>query len=230
MNRAAGGVALCILSLAAAPPPAVEVVNADDPAKRIEARAELNTDRVRLSGEAKLTVTVEGPGPLIVTTPRPFFTKPNLWRVHADGLPVRELSAGRERWMQAYRISPLQFGKVPVPLGPLTVRAGSQDEVSIAWDEKELFHSDDIVEQVRQALKNTATMLAAGGAKPEHVARMTWYITDKEAYLAALVEIGAAWRERMGRNYPAMAVVQVLALVEDDALIEIETTAVLPTA
>jgi len=71
-------------------------------------------------------------------------------------------------------------------------------------------------------------VLAEAGAGPEHVARMTWYITDKRAYLASLAEIGAIWREKMGRHYPAMAVVEVKALIEDDALIEIETTAVVP--
>lgn len=98
----------------------------------------------------------------------------------------------------------------------------------VAWDEKEQFHSDDIVEQVRQALKNTLTMLAAGGAKPEHVARMTWYLTDKREYLARVKDIGAVWREHMGKHYPAMSVVEVTALMEDRAKVEIETTAVIP--
>jgi enamine deaminase RidA (YjgF/YER057c/UK114 family) len=71
-------------------------------------------------------------------------------------------------------------------------------------------------------------VLREAGAGPEHVARMTWYITDKRAYLASLADIGAVWREKMGKNYPAMAVVEVKALIEDAALIEIETTAVVP--
>jgi enamine deaminase RidA (YjgF/YER057c/UK114 family) len=99
----------------------------------------------------------------------------------------------------------------------------------VAWDEHEKFHSDDIVEQVRQALKNTLTMLKAGGAKPEHVARMTWYITDKREYLARYKEIGAVYREAMGTHYPSMSMVQVSALMEDRAKVEIETTAVIPT-
>lgn len=99
----------------------------------------------------------------------------------------------------------------------------------VAWDEREQFHSDDIVEQVRQALKNTLTMLAAGGAKPEHVARMTWYLTDKREYLARAKEIGAVYRELMGRHFPAMSMVQVTALMEDRAKVEIESTAVIPT-
>lgn len=100
----------------------------------------------------------------------------------------------------------------------------------VGWDEKEQFHSDDIVDQVRQALANTLTMLRAGGAKPEHVARMTWYITDKREYASRGKEIGAVWRELMGRHYPAMSMVQVAALMEDRAKVEIETTAVIPPA
>ena len=98
----------------------------------------------------------------------------------------------------------------------------------VAWDAQERFHSDDIVEQVRQALKNTLTMLKAGGAKPEHVARMTWYLTDKREYLARAKEIGAVYRELMGRHFPAMSMVEVSALMEDRAKVEIESTAVIP--
>jgi enamine deaminase RidA (YjgF/YER057c/UK114 family) len=98
----------------------------------------------------------------------------------------------------------------------------------VAWDEREQFRSDDIVEQVRQALANTLTMLKAGGAKPEHVARMTWYITDKREYMKRGKEIGAVYREFMGAHYPAMSMVQVAALMEDRAKVEIETTAVIP--
>ena len=98
----------------------------------------------------------------------------------------------------------------------------------VAWDENERFHSDDLVEQVRQALKNTLTMLQAGGARPEHVARMTWYITDKREYLRRGKEIGAVYRELMGQHYPAMSMVQVAALMEDRARVEIEATAVIP--
>jgi enamine deaminase RidA (YjgF/YER057c/UK114 family) len=98
----------------------------------------------------------------------------------------------------------------------------------VAWDEHEQFRSDDLVEQVRQALNNVLTMLKAGGARPEHVARMTWYITDKREYLRRGKEIGAAYRELMGRHYPAMSMVQVSALMEDRAQVEIEVTAVIP--
>ena len=83
-------------------------------------------------------------------------------------------------------------------------------------------------DRLRQALDNPPPVLRCANAGPEHIARMTWFITDKRAYLAALAEIGQIWREKMGRHYPAMAVVEVKALIEDAALIEIETTAVVP--
>jgi len=98
----------------------------------------------------------------------------------------------------------------------------------VGWNGREQFESDDMVEQVRQALKNLLTVLAAGGARPEHVARMTWYITDKREYVRRGKEIGAVYRECMGRHYPAMSMVQVTALMEDRARVEIEATAVIP--
>lgn len=85
--------------------------------------------------------------------------------------------------------------------------------------------SDDFVEQVRQTLSNTVAVLEAGDAGPQHVCRMTWYVTDKKLYLDNLPAVGAVYREIMGRAFPAMALVQVVALVEDRALVEIETTA-----
>jgi enamine deaminase RidA (YjgF/YER057c/UK114 family) len=98
----------------------------------------------------------------------------------------------------------------------------------IGWDENGRFPSSDIADQVRQALRNVVAILAEAGAGPEHVARMTWFITDKRAYLAAQHEIGAAYREVMGRHFPAMSVVEVSALLEDEAVVEIEATAVVP--
>lgn len=98
----------------------------------------------------------------------------------------------------------------------------------IGWTPEEKFEAADFAGQFAQALDNTLTVLREANAGPEHVARMTWYITDKRAYLASLAEIGAAWRGKMGKNYPVMAVVEVKALIEDAALIEIETTAVVP--
>ncbi len=97
----------------------------------------------------------------------------------------------------------------------------------VGWDENGVFQSDDLVEQFRQVLLNTTAVMAEAGARPEHMVRMTWYITDKKEYLARLREFGATWLEVMGRHYPAMALVQVVALIEDRAKIEIETTCVL---
>ncbi len=98
----------------------------------------------------------------------------------------------------------------------------------IGWDEHERFPSDDFVDQVRQTLANTVQVLASGGAGPEHIVRMTWYITDKREYLQRQGEIGTAYRETIGRHFPAMAVVEVAGLLEDRAKVEIETTAVIP--
>ena len=82
--------------------------------------------------------------------------------------------------------------------------------------------------QFRQALRNILDVLAEAGGKPEHLVRLTWYVLDKKEYLASLREVGAAYRELMGRHYPTMAVLQVSGLVEDEARLEIEATAVIP--
>ncbi len=100
----------------------------------------------------------------------------------------------------------------------------------VGWNAEERFETDDFVAQVRQALANTVVMLEAGGAKPEHIARMTWYVLDKKEYVARIAEIGAAYRDLIGRNFPAMTLVEVGALVADRARVEIETTAVIPDA
>jgi len=98
----------------------------------------------------------------------------------------------------------------------------------IGWDAHGRFHSDDFVDQLRQVLHNTVEILRAGDAGPEHIVRMTWYITDGDEYNARLREVGAVYREVIGKHFPAMAVVQVVALMERQARIEIETTAVVP--
>jgi enamine deaminase RidA (YjgF/YER057c/UK114 family) len=98
----------------------------------------------------------------------------------------------------------------------------------IGWDEAERFPAADLASQFAQVLRNTLAILAEDGAGPEHVVRMTCYVTSCDDYSAALPEIGAAWRETMGRNFPAMAVVEVARLVEREARVEIETTAVVP--
>jgi enamine deaminase RidA (YjgF/YER057c/UK114 family) len=100
----------------------------------------------------------------------------------------------------------------------------------IGWDESGRFPARDIAGQVRTALRNVVTVLAEAGARPEHVVRMTWFITDKRAYLAAQREIGAAYREVMGKHFPTMSVVEVSGLLEDEAVVEIEATAVVPHA
>lgn len=96
----------------------------------------------------------------------------------------------------------------------------------VGWNEEEKFAAKDLAGQFRQALLNTRAILAEGGARPEHIVRMTCYVTDKREYLASAGEIGAAWRGVLGRVFPCMALVEVVALVEDEAKIEIETTAV----
>ena len=96
----------------------------------------------------------------------------------------------------------------------------------VGWDSEERFNSDDIAEQAAQALRNVVAVLEAAGAGPEHIVRMTWYVTDKAAYIAELKEIGQAYRDIIGRNFPAMTAVEVTALVEDRAKVEIECTAV----
>ncbi len=99
----------------------------------------------------------------------------------------------------------------------------------IGWDQTGAF-PDGFAAQFRQTLDNTLAVLAEAGAGPEHIVRMTWYVVDKAEYLAALRDVGAVWRERIGPHYPAMAVVEVKGLIEDAARIEIETTAVVPDA
>lgn len=98
----------------------------------------------------------------------------------------------------------------------------------IGWDAQGVFHSDDFAAQARQALQNVAAVLREGGARPEHIVRMTWYVTDKREYLAAGREIGQAFREIIGSYNAAMTAVQVSALMEDRAKVEIEATAIIP--
>lgn len=98
----------------------------------------------------------------------------------------------------------------------------------IGWNGECRFETDDLVDQIRQALDNVLAVLNVAGAGPEHVVRMTWYLVDKREYTARLQEIGAAYRETMGRNFPAMTAVQVADLIEDRAKVEIEVTAVIP--
>lgn len=98
----------------------------------------------------------------------------------------------------------------------------------IGWDAQCQFQTDDFAEQTAQALRNVVAVLAEAGARPEHIVRMTWYVTDKQEYVAAYKAIGAAYREIIGSHYPAMTAVQVAGLVEERAKVEIEVTAVVP--
>ncbi|MEN9779316.1 MAG: hypothetical protein RL014_464 [Pseudomonadota bacterium] len=98
----------------------------------------------------------------------------------------------------------------------------------IGWNAQQQFESDDFIAQCAQALRNVAAVLREAGAGPEHMARMTWYITDRDEYVARLRELGAAYREVMGKSFPAMTCVEVSRLVEARAKVEIEVTAVLP--
>jgi enamine deaminase RidA (YjgF/YER057c/UK114 family) len=120
---------------------------------------------------------------------------------------------------------PKGYSNAVIGRGTIVMVAGQ-----IGWNAQQQFESDDFVAQTRQALANTVDVLAAAGAKPEHVARMTWYVTDKRRYLAGIAEIGVAWRDIMGRTYPTMTLLEVSALLEDRALIEIESTAIIPDA
>jgi len=98
----------------------------------------------------------------------------------------------------------------------------------IGWTPEGVFEAEDFLGQLRQTLQNTLDVLAEAGAGPEHITRMTWYVTSRDEYLANLKGMGEIWRELMGKNYPTMACVAVSALMEEAAKIEIETTAVIP--
>ena len=98
----------------------------------------------------------------------------------------------------------------------------------IGWDAEQQFVGDDLVGQSAQALRNIVEVLAEAGAGPEHIVRLTWYVTDRDEYLANQRQLGDAYREVIGKHFPAMALVQVVALVESRAKVEIEATAVVP--
>ena len=98
----------------------------------------------------------------------------------------------------------------------------------IGWNAQQEFETDDFIEQVAQALRNVVEVLAEAGATPEHLVRLTWFVTSRDEYVARLKELGSVYREVIGKNYPAMSLVQVVALVERRAQVEIEATAVVP--
>jgi len=100
----------------------------------------------------------------------------------------------------------------------------------IGWNAQQVFETDDFAAQARQALENVVAVLAQAGGRPEHLVRMTWYVVDADEYLGALREVGRAYRELIGRHYPAMTAVEVGRLVEPRARVEIEATAIVPDA
>jgi enamine deaminase RidA (YjgF/YER057c/UK114 family) len=118
---------------------------------------------------------------------------------------------------------PKGFANGIVAQGRIVFLAGQ-----VGWNAEQKFDSDDFIAQVRQALSNIVTLIAEAGGKPGHITRLTWYVTDKREYLSRLSELGQAYRGVMGKHFPVMTMVQVVALVEDQAKVEIEATAVLP--
>jgi enamine deaminase RidA (YjgF/YER057c/UK114 family) len=113
---------------------------------------------------------------------------------------------------------------IAVPAGRIVFVAGQ-----VGWDEHQVFHSEDIVPQFEQALKNIIAVLAEAGARPEHICRLTAYCIDKPGYLAARAELGRIWRRLIGKHYPAMSMIFVADLLDHPAKIELEATAVVPT-
>ena len=122
-----------------------------------------------------------------------------------------------EGWTQ-----PKGYANGIVAEGKLIILGGQ-----VGWNARQKFESDDFVPQFRQTLENIITLLAEVKAGPENIVRLTWFITDRDAYLNSQKEMGRAYRDIMGRNFPAMSVVQVVKLIEERALVEIEATAVL---
>ena len=126
----------------------------------------------------------------------------------------------------------LQPAQWPRPRGYSNGIAASGRQIFIAgqigWDAQGSFNSERLADQVRQALENICAVLAQAQAGPEHIVRLTWYVTSRDEYHAELADIGAAYRAVMGRNFPVMSVVQVVSLMERQAKVEIEATAVVP--
>tara|TARA_B100000315_G_scaffold220197_1_gene222663 strand:- start:1357 stop:1746 length:390 start_codon:yes stop_codon:yes gene_type:complete len=119
--------------------------------------------------------------------------------------------------------------KQPKGYSQAVLAEGRQIYISgqIGWDETATFQTDDFAEQAGQALRNIVSILATANGGAEHITRMTWFITDKQEYLASLKSLGQKYREEVGRHFPAMSVVEVKSLMEDRAKVEIEATAVI---
>lgn len=126
----------------------------------------------------------------------------------------------------------LQPGNWPRPSGYANGMAARGTQVYVAgqigWDTNRQFAEGDFVAQAKQALQNIVAVLAEAGATPEHIVRLTWYVTSAQQYRSEAVALGAVYREVLGRNFPTMSAVQVAALMEPSALVEIEATAVIP--
>jgi enamine deaminase RidA (YjgF/YER057c/UK114 family) len=118
---------------------------------------------------------------------------------------------------------PKGFANGIVARGRMVFLAGQ-----IGWNAEQQFDSEDFIAQARQALANIVALVAEAGGKTEHITRLTWFVTDKKEYLSRLSELGQAYRDVMGKHFPVMTLVQVVALVEDQAKLEIEATAVVP--
>jgi enamine deaminase RidA (YjgF/YER057c/UK114 family) len=112
---------------------------------------------------------------------------------------------------------------IAVPAGRMVFIAGQ-----VGWDEQQRFHSEDLIPQFEQALKNVLTVLAQAGGRPHHICRITAYCIDRPAYLAARAELGKIWKRLMDKNYPAMSMIFVADLLDHPAKIELEATAVIP--
>ena len=120
-------------------------------------------------------------------------------------------------------VTPKGYANGVAARGPMVFTGGQ-----IGWNAQQQFESDDFIAQTKQTLLNVRAVLEAGGAGPEHLVRLTWYVTDRNEYNSRLKELGAVYREVLGKNFPAMACVQVAGLMEERAKIEIEATAVIP--
>ena len=120
----------------------------------------------------------------------------------------------------------------PRPKGYSNGIAATGEQIYVAgqigWNKEWVFETDDFIGQCRQALQNIVDVLAEAEAGPEHITRMTWYVTDRDEYLKRGVELGTVYRDIIGKNYPVMTAVQVVALMESEAQVEIEVTAVKP--
>jgi hypothetical protein len=178
-----------IQSLAAAPAPLVDIRNAGDPIKRIEARASVDKESTTLSGEVKLTITIDATGPLSVTQPKPLVTKPNLWRVREDSPPLREVADGREKWIQTYRLSPLVRGKTELPLGTFQVQAGGEKEMTINWNEQSLFVDIGVLKSIEPYVASPSAEALRKAADIEQLPPPPTIEPDSSPWLFAIVPI-----------------------------------------